>query len=77
MTSSQKKYLDAFARYVLEEGEAPTMRELSGIVGASPQACHKMMLVLMERGVVKRGAYGGKRNFSLPSDSETGQKPNG
>jgi len=53
------------------------MRELSGIVGASPQACHKMMLVLMERGAVKRGAYGGKRNFSLPSDSETGQKPNG
>ena len=67
MTGAQKKYLDAFARYVLEEGEAPTMRELSDIVGATPQACHKMMLVLMDHGVVKRGAYGSKRNFSLPS----------
>ncbi len=67
MTGTQRKYLDAFARYVLEEGVAPTMRELSGVIGATPQACHKMMLILMEQVAVKRGSYGGKRNFYLPS----------
>lgn len=69
LTFKQRQVLEAIRRFQMENGYPPTMRELAELLGmASAAGVHKILLMLQEKGVLRRGEGGKSRSYHIVGD---------
>jgi repressor LexA len=70
LTSKQKKVLEAIRSYQAENGCPPTVRELAEIFGqASTAGIHKILMLLQEKGVLRKREKGKSRSINVVDDN--------
>jgi len=72
LTDKQKQVLEAIRKYQAENGFPPTVRELAEMFGqASTAGIHKILLLLQQKGVLKKRQGGKSRSLNVVEDSPT------
>ncbi len=70
LTNKQKEVLEAIRRYQSENGYPPTVRELAEMFGqASTAGIHKILMLLQEKGVLKKRQGGKSRSLNVVDDN--------
>jgi repressor LexA len=70
LTSKQKEVLEAIRKYQSENGYPPTVRELAEMFGqASTAGIHKILMLLQEKGVLKKRQGGKSRSINVVDDN--------
>ncbi len=71
LTSKQKQVLEAIRTYQAENGYPPTVRELAEMFGqASTAGIHKILLLLQQKGVLRKGEGGKSRSLNVVDDRD-------
>jgi repressor LexA len=70
LTSKQKEVLEAIRKYQGENGYPPTVRELAEMFGQTSTAgIHKILMLLQEKGVLKKREGGKSRSINVVDDN--------
>lgn len=77
LTSKQREVLEAIKRFHRENGYPPTVRELAEIFGQSSAAgIHKILMMLQEKGALKRKISGKSRSYLVSNGSDMNRDDN-
>jgi len=70
LTDKQKQVLEAIGKYQAENGYPPTVRELAEMFGqASTAGIHKILLLLQQKGFLKKRPGGKSRSLNVVDDA--------